>query len=143
MSLIQRKKKRDLEIDRETDQIYTYLVNKLGAERREIFFLAFKYAIFKNLEPLPLGKKSLHIGQFEDVERNLKKDIDFMIMAIYVKTKNDDLLIEGDELLNLCEEYANTGVRALYDLFTNEKKNDIYIVEDIVSEILKKINSNT
>ena len=136
MSVLEDTGKRDFRRDRDTDQYYNFFKTKLGLLDKETFLLSYKYALFKGHPPKKLDKHPIHIGQISTIDN---KEIEFMIIALFVDENNENILDKGSEILNTIEEYANVGVRLLYDKFVNDDKSEVYILEEIKNEIKQKL----
>lgn len=125
---------RDIKIDREVKDKYESLSNKLKVDKKDIFLLSMKYGHFKDLSK-KLNKNPNHLFQFSTLK---DEEIKHMVLIHYSSEKDISTLFDGGKIAKTCEEYANGGVRYLYDLFNNPKHN-IQIIEDIVEEINKTI----
>lgn len=131
MSIIKLNNKRDFRRSRDTDKYYLYLKNKLNIDNKHAFLLSYKYAIFKNHD----GKKidnPIHIGQISTIN---EKEIELMVISLLSEKYDEDILNNGDYIISQIEEYANTGIRLIYDRFIKEEKNEVYVFEDIITEI--------
>tara|TARA_Y100000310_G_scaffold57529_1_gene52786 strand:+ start:1083 stop:1505 length:423 start_codon:yes stop_codon:yes gene_type:complete len=137
MSLLEDTGKRDFRRDRDTDQYYNYFKTKLGLDFKDTFLLSYKYALFKGHTPKKLDKKPIHIGQISLID---DKEIELMVIALFVDENDEDILSKGSNLLNTIEEYANVGVRLLYDRFVNSDKSEILMLEEIKNEIKQKLD---
>jgi len=127
---------RDVKIDKENKEKYKSLARKFNKDEKEIFSLAIKIGFFYSMrEKIKKPQSSWQLTTFSEEE------IKNMIVISYAVLKDINKIFEGKEVIKICEEFANGGVRKLYSLFMETtEKDDVRVIEDLVDEIKVKLN---
>ena len=114
-----------LSYDKETLKYYEELKSKrespfYGKTYGDIFLFAIAFALKKDISPIKLISKN------PNIPISALKDNIWLINALAIDKKNTyKILFESKELYSLAEEYANAGIKQLYEeVFM--KKTDFY-----------------
>ena len=129
---------RDIKVDRKDKKKYNALTSKFKlVTDKEVFLLAINIGFFYNLR-VKLEKNPKHVWAvttFKDEE------IKNMITIAYAEEGDIPKCFDGANVIKICEEYANGGIKKLYNLFfeSNINKGDDLIIEEVVEELYQKI----
>lgn len=129
---------RDVRVDRNDDSKYQFLRGLFNVENdKDIFLLALKVGYFNKIRE-PLSTKPLHKWQLSTFSENDKKE---MVVISNAGSKDFSTFLDGAKVIKTSEEYANAGIKFLYNLFTDEvSKDNIRIIEDFLEQIKDKID---
>lgn len=138
-----------LSFDSTCDRIVTYYSEKIGitTERESIFYKKRLLDVF--LFALALGKqkgirtKVLKKSRVMPTDALREEEI-WLMTSIALSEDNADLdiLTKPDEIVNICEEYANTGINTLVTLdFTSTGSDPLEPYENLLQENLEKANN--
>jgi len=127
---------RDIRIDKENKEKYKSIARKFNKDEKEVFSLAVKVGFFYSIrEKLKKPQALVQLTTFSDGE------IKNMIVIAYAVLKDINKIFEGKEVVKICEEFANGGIRKLYSLFMETtEKDDIRIIEDVIDDLKLKLN---
>jgi len=133
---------RDIKVDREDNKKYNALTDKFGLETdKGVFLLALNVGFFYNLR-VKLNKNPKHVwgvSTFKDEE------IKNMITIAYAEDEDIPKCFDGANVIKICEEYANGGIKKLYSMFIDSKNNkeDALVIEEIIEDLAKKIHESS
>lgn len=114
-----------LSYEQENQSIYDDLKNKASSPFKNknyayIFIYAIAFALYKDISPIKIKSKNPNIPLSA-----FKEDF-WLINALALKKKGTyKILFDKKELYSLAEEYANAGIKPLYDEIFN-KSGDFY-----------------
>lgn len=109
-------------LDKKNKELFDKLVDKhskasifAGREMWEVFIFAMSIGYKENLkEPLKTKVKTIPSSAIRDNDRVM-----WLIKAIAVDEKGTDILMNPDKVYSIAEEYANGGIKLLYEKVLN------------------------
>ncbi|RNI12405.1 hypothetical protein EFE42_08280 [Methanohalophilus sp. RSK] len=127
---------RDIKIEQSTKDKYKFLsgiFNNVDMKTLFVFNMkiGFYFGIQKKIQ------KANHIGQLSTLNES---DIVDMITIAYSVNKNMSEIFDGQTVVHTCQELANGGTEYLYNLFTENNKDNLYIIEDIADELVETLS---
>jgi hypothetical protein len=132
---------RDIKVDRGDEKKYNAIRDKFKLETdKQVFLLALNIGFFYNL-PLKLNPNPKHVWGVSTFEDEEIKD---MMTIAYAEDEDIPKCFDGASVIKICEEYANGGIKKLYNTFieSNINKEDALIIEEIVEELDKKLHES-
>ena len=129
---------RDIKIDRENKKIYRSLSQRFNKDDKDIFLFGMKAGFFYGTR-LKI-KKPQSLVQLSTLSDDEIKNMAIMAFSVLKDTKK---MFDGKEVVKICEEFANGGIKKLYKLFMEEgaQKDDVRIMEDIMDELKERYKS--
>lgn len=126
-------------ISEEDFELYTYLKDKLKIKSNiELFTMAalFGKFIVKSREKLTKSKSYFRIND------NLDKNEMVILKCLGISEDNDFNIINSKiDIFTICEEYANTGIKELYNQYENSGIDfNVSLARELMDEI-KNIES--
>lgn len=104
-------------------------------EKKEVFLLSYKYAIYKNLEGKKLGSNPIALGSITNYG---SEELDTLAVAIFGLGQDMEIIQKGDECIKMAEMLAYAGALHLANEIT-EYPISINFLEDLADEISKEL----
>ena len=104
-------------------------------EKKEVFFLTYKYAIYKTLEGKKLGPNPIALGNIANYG---SEELDTLAVAIFGLKPDMEIIQKGDECIKQAEMLAYAGALLLADEIS-EYPLSINFLEDLADEISKEL----
>jgi dnd system-associated protein 4 len=126
------------------DKLYDKLTDKnskispfAGKQDWEVFIVAMSLGFKEDLrKPLDSRVKTIPLSTIRNND-----EVMWLIKSIAIAEKGTDVLMDPNEMFKIAEEYANGGIRELYEKVFNVKLGDPELrLEDEALKILGKNN---
>jgi len=135
---------RDLSVDESKHHKFSELAEEdIFKTMKSVFLYAMAIGFYKKLKiPLKKKKNSIPSSSISEPDEKWTKERWLLNAIALTETEDINIILDGEKVAHIAEEYANYGIDILYDVFKNPHKNypkSYQILDSLLDSLLEDL----